>query len=365
MNRRALVDKATQARKELELFVSRFLKDRHQGWPRLPNRRPSSRVGRGPNASPLKVLIVGELRLELPMVVDAKRAELVASLHSGGRRAALKGELERPRVGGFAVHASRAAAALGANVSVCTVVPVPIPDRFEKFFNDHAIGRQHLRALPGKCPLLVRLRCDDGELAVRRMGVLKNWVPAFPRGATEAFDVILIDPSAFGNPREGLRAIVAHVRGGPTAPLIGLRAGSDWRDDQFELAGERRVWTFMRGPDARRLAHRLDDLENTADDSTITRCLHDGYGISRLVVHSGPQGAVMLNGIPHPRRAPACPIAPVARHGAGDILLTVTTMSSAMGADDHTSLQRGVAAATGHVAGLGLPRSLDELDAGW
>ena len=45
------------------------------------------------------------------------------------------------------------------------------------------------------------------------------------------------------------------------------------------------------------------------------------------------------------------------------MLLAVTTLSSASGADDRTGLHRGVAAAMGHVAGLDLPHSLEELDA--
>ncbi len=70
-----------------------------------------------------------------------------------------------------------------------------------------------------------------------------------------------------------------------------------------------------------------------------------------------------MNGIPCPYHVQTCPMEPVNRIGNGEVLLTVTTLSSASGADDRISLRRGVAAATGHVAGLELPRSLDELDA--
>ncbi len=70
-----------------------------------------------------------------------------------------------------------------------------------------------------------------------------------------------------------------------------------------------------------------------------------------------------MNGVPCPYRVQTCPLAPANATGAGDTLMAVTALSSASGADDRTSIRRGVAAATGQVAGLPLPTTLEELDA--
>ena len=114
---------------------------------------------------------------------------------------------------------------------------------------------------------------------------------------------------------------------------------------------------------AERLAAGEPGLGDRGDEDAVARCLRDECGIARLVLQLGPRGAVLMNGIPCPYHVQTCPMKPVIRVGNGEALLTVTTLSSASGAGDRISLRRGVAAATGHVAGLELPRSLDELDA--
>ena len=85
--------------------------------------------------------------------------------------------------------------------------------------------------------------------------------------------------------------------------------------------------------------------------------------IAKLVLQLGTEGAVMLNGNPCPYHLHTCPLAASEVATPGDTLLAVTTLASAQGADDRTSLRRGVAAATGQVAGLELPTSFHELDA--
>lgn len=87
-----------------------------------------------------------------------------------------------------------------------------------------------------------------------------------------------------------------------------------------------------------------------------------GIEAARLVLQRGPRGAVLFNGIPRPYHVHACPIDIGGQAGAGATLQTVTTLSSAVGSDDRTSLRRGVAAATGQVAGFPLPIDLEELD---
>ena len=94
----------------------------------------------------------------------------------------------------------------------------------------------------------------------------------------------------------------------------------------------------------------------------VSKRLHDDYGIAKLVLHGGHRGAVLMNGIPMPQRVETCPLASNGDIFPGDTLMAVTALSSAAGASDRASLRRGVAAATGLIAGLPLPSSLEELD---
>ena len=72
-----------------------------------------------------------------------------------------------------------------------------------------------------------------------------------------------------------------------------------------------------------------------------------------------------MNGAPDPYHVHTCPVEPERVDGPGDTLLAVTTISSASGSDDWTSVRRGGTAATGIVAGLELPTVLEELDIDW
>ena len=83
---------------------------------------------------------------------------------------------------------------------------------------------------------------------------------------------------------------------------------------------------------------------------------------SKIVLQLGSKGAVLMNGIPCPYYVHTCPVKSRKKTHAGDTLLVTTVFSSASGADDRKSLRRAVAAATGVVAGLELPTSLEELD---
>jgi hypothetical protein len=81
-----------------------------------------------------------------------------------------------------------------------------------------------------------------------------------------------------------------------------------------------------------------------------------------VVTGLGACGATLLNGGGPLKYFPTAPLAPRRAKGAGEILMVVTALSSAGGASDEISVRRGVRAATGCVAGLPLPLSLEELD---
>jgi sugar/nucleoside kinase (ribokinase family) len=146
-------------------------------------------------------------------------------------------------------------------------------------------------------------------------------------------------------------------------PVIGIRGNQSWRRCQTNETSHNHAWVFLREPDARELAGQIIASSRTEDLECLAAALKKSLGIGRLIIHSGPRGAVLVNGLRRPLHVPTCPLECVDDVGAGDILLTVTVLSSAAGANDRISLERGVAAATGCVAGLDLPRMLEELDA--
>lgn len=120
-------------------------------WPRLSRSRPIERSacsGRRPEQAP-HVLIVGDLTLELPVKAEATRAELAASLRLPRAHPGPRWNMQRLRVGGFVGHAVEVASKLGAKVSICTNVPVPMPKLIEDFFEEYALDRRFVMGVPG------------------------------------------------------------------------------------------------------------------------------------------------------------------------------------------------------------------------
>jgi hypothetical protein len=104
--------------------------------------------------------------------------------------------------------------------------------------------------------------------------------------------------------------------------------------------------------------------DGDTSDLTLARRAQVKLQIPRIALAVGPNVAFLRHGEPEIRWVPSCPVRPAREIGADETLLSVTALSSAAGADDLTSLKRGMAAAAGYVAGLDLPTRLDELDAG-
>ena len=355
------LNEATRLRADLARFLKEHLYDPTGGWPCRVNRSTRSpRVGK---ASPgmLNVLVVGELDLELTIGVETTCAQLIDVLRS---RATGRGRwrMSGVRIGGFAAHAGRAAASLGHRVALCTVVPAPLPACFEGLFAEGAADMRFVKACPTSCPVILHARCRDGEVAVRRPRVPWLHEPELPGTAVGEFDVVLVDASSCDIHSAVLRAIhqSLHANGKPLR--VGLRAGERWNQQVLALGRDPRVWTFTRADDWQRFIGTCGDVgrdgnEPSAAESTCARC-----GVHRLVLQRGALGAVLLNGVPKPHRVHTCPMSYNGHRGAGATLAAITTLSSALGADDRTSLQRGVDAATAHVAGLELPVHLTELD---
>ena len=354
--------------RQLDKFLTENLDNPELSWPRIssaPFRRRRKPSAAGPTLK-LKVLIVGDLTLELPIEVSATRAQLSALLRGKGDDRKLRWKMSKARVGGFVAHATRTAAGLGTEVSVCTVVPIPTPYRFEAFFEQHAIGKRFIAGLPGRCPVTVVFCCQDGTIPIRRRSLISAASLNWPRAAETDFDVILVDPCHLACREAIIRNLSCCLERRTERPLIGLRLGHQWTRADLAPTHDGRVWSFVRHSDARQLVGRLATCERDRggcdDEDSFARRMREECGIAKLVLQLGPRGAVLMNGIPCPYHVHTCPMEPVNRVGSGDTMLTVTTLSSAAGADDNTSLRRGVAAATGHVAGLELPQSLEELD---
>ncbi len=362
---------AATMRSHLSSFLSRGLDALDLGWPQLaasPTRRRPEALRPAP-PSGLRVLIVGDLTLELPVEVEATRAHLMAALRNGGDQRKLRWKMAKARVGGFVAHAAAAATALGASVTVATAVPIPLPDRFEAFFDRHELDKRFVSGLPGACPVTVLFCCTDGTIPIQRRSICGAAGPDWLANAADEYDVILADPCHPAGRKATLGKFAKYLDQGSRRHLIGLRIGSQWTRSDLGPTHDRRIWSFVRREDAQSLLDRFTpnvgrrSRGGPAADQAMAKHLHDQYGIAKLVLQLGSRGAVMVNGIPCPYHVHACPMKPVNPAGSGDMLLTVTTLSSAAGADDRTSLRRGVAAATGYVAGLDLPRSLKELDA--
>ena len=351
-------------RQEFGEFLTLHMGNRAIGWPlRALPRRGDSVVRAGADSlSGMRVLVVGDLALELPVEVSATRAQLLASLRAGAPGRNVRGTLPEPAVGGFVAHASRAVAALGARVSVCTTVPVPIPARFERFLDECSVDRRYMTGLPVACPVTLLFRCRDGRVVVRHRRPPSFTDASLPEAVAREFDVILIDPRRLNDVGATVRSTSRCLSHSPNRLKVGLRLGRRSGRDAIALANDSRVWTFVRQRDAGCLAKGTGSHIAEGADSLVRR-LHDRQGIAKLVLLRGPRGAVLMNGIPCPYRVQTGPLGAVSGPGAGDTLMAVTTLSSAAGADDRTSIRRGVAAATGQVAGLPLPTCLEELDA--
>ena len=356
--------RAAGMRHQLGEFLTRHMSNRVVGWPRrAPQRENNAMVRtRGGSLVGMRVLVIGDLTLELPIEVSATRTQLLASLRAEPTGRNLRGTHLEPDLGGFVARAGRAAAALGAQVSVCTTVPVPMPARFERFLDECSVDRRYMTGLPVACPVTILFRCQDGRVVVHHRRPPPMTDPSLPVDVAREFDVILIDPRHLDEVGTTAQSAFSCLDRCPDSLKVGLRLGRWSSSGAISLAGDSRVWTFVRQRDAGRLVKRAT-AHVPKSLNALVRWLHDHEGIARLVLLRGPHGAVLMNGIPCPYRVETCPLGAAGGPGAGDTLVAVTTLSSAAGADDRTSVRRGVAAATGQVAGLPLPTSLEELDA--
>lgn len=360
------------ATRMLNEFLSADADAPGEAWPRLAQSKPVERSSQDiqRHVRELHVLVVGDLALELPIEAEASGAELRAcpclgqetcwSANSKCRACAVC----RLRVGGFVGHAVKVASRLGARVSICTNIPVPMPRPIEDFFHKFEIDRRFVTGVADCVSIRGAAHCADGCTVFGHPGAVSAIPVDLPRSALHGVDAILLNPCVFAE-RSGLARSMCRCLGdSPPSVVVGLRLDGRCSSDELMLAHNNRVWTFLRERDGVRLAERISSPGPALRQTELVRRLHDTFGIARLVLQLGSNGAVMQNGTPYPFHVHTCPVMPAELATAPrDTLLVVTALSSAAGADDKTSLRRGVAAATGLVAGLELPTTLEELDA--
>ena len=174
----------------------------------------------------------------------------------------------------------------------------------------------------------------------------------------------MVDTSGYGQHEAASRRLGEVFSRTADHVNMGIRLDHRWSRASLAMTENDRVWTFARKRDAVQLLTRLAGHRNGSDTDAVARCLKERFGAANLVLHAGSRGAVLMNGHPCPYHVSTCPIKRAHTIGAGDVLLSVTTLASACGTDDRACVSRGVAAATGHVAGLDLPVELEELDVG-
>ena len=353
-----------RTRAELSAFLERHLTDPSYGWP--PRSLRLTDPGLHPEMSAetggLNVLVLGDLGLELPIEVKGTKAVLRASLQPGSSGCELAWRLGKPQVGGFVAYAARAAVALGAHVTVCTTVPVPVPISLRQFLDKYDSHWRFVAALPGKCPVTFVFHCVDGFVVQSRPGTCPTSCAGLPRLGENEFDAILLDTASAQWRSKLTRTAQDPLRGLTRPCAVGVRGSADWSSRNARLTRNGQTWTFIRGEDARQLVYDSVICNDHTNDEVVARRLQRRLGIAKLVLLLGSEGAVLMNGLPAPQQIHTCPVDPIQPVGAGATLLSVTTLSSAAGANDLTSLGRGVSAATGFSAGLDLPASFEELD---
>lgn len=346
--------------RELGTFLEGSLGLPDMAWPRLQRIPPAgARHMKSGSCSGLRVLVVGELSLGLDVHIEASKAEVEEVLRGRSARS-FRWTMSQLSVGGFAGYVAPVAAALGAQVFVCTVIPVPLPRRLRMFLDCYGIDDRYMTAWPGQCPLVTRFWCRDGEVfATRRTGSL----PAIKLPHIDAgVDVILVDSASVAHDSNAFCEFARGNRRDSGRTVVGLRATHTLGRNERELARQEQVWTFLRHSELPEFAARFAGAEAAVGDEALLTCLQERSVIGKLVVQLGARGAVLLNGLPCPYYVHSCPLASKRNGSPGETLLAVTTLSSASGADERICLRRGVAAATGIVAGLDTPTSFEELD---
>ena len=155
-------------RAELGRFISKNLNNPSVGWPRLATHTPMAQANsaRTGCSSKLKVLIIGDLFLEMPVYVNATRAEIISAMARQDSDARFRWRMGRLRVGGFVAGCAPAVASLGAEIELAAVLPAPLPVQIVRFLDTYNIGYRNIASLPRSRSAKMSIHCSDGTLTL-------------------------------------------------------------------------------------------------------------------------------------------------------------------------------------------------------
>jgi sugar/nucleoside kinase (ribokinase family) len=326
--------------------------DNEVQWPRVRRRED----GDGP-----KAFILGPVVEDWMIDIDAKRAEFTGALSQGFEKLRRDWRAAEPVVGGSLAFHAKAAQSVGYVIYLSCIIPVPCPATFSRLFEEVNADTRFARAMPGVVPGALCFNFRDGHLLVPRPGVQALATPVVPPSVFDDFDVVIVNPGPPMARIDVLQALHNAKKENSRTPLaVALR--SDWgQNDLAALAHCPATWAFANELEAIDIAKRLTNGEQEiANVEAAIERVKQELGSTRLLITLGPRGGYLYNG--KLVKFSTHPLENGSAIGAGDLAMVTTVVSSAAGASDESSAQRGINAGTRHVAGLPLVDRLELLD---
>ncbi len=286
---------------------------------------------------------------------------------------------DRTMTAGFVAHAAQAAHSLWHRVHVACVVDAPVPRAFERLLREINADTEYLAVIPAKRTPAIDVQRPDARVRIDRSRTRGKTTPLLPRDVLDRFDAILVDPGAKPERSAILTALRRPEGSAHRRATVAIFGRSDWDWGDFRATRECGDWLFFNSVGLISTARRVtpgaeeaseDDCPCTLKNvlgscrlvASLGTSLTESVGACRLVASLGACGACLISKAPRLTYFPTAPMSSCHYVGAGDALMAVTALSSASGAPDDVSVRRGVAAATGCMAGLPLPLRLEELD---
>lgn len=332
------------------------------GWPRVV-RHPSPSARPDPDGKRFDVLISGKIAHDITIQVDASLKDVGAWSAGDCEKLRREWKIAAIEPGGFVVHAARAIYALGrCRIHLATILPVPLPSKFQLFLDEVDADTRHCVAWLGRAPASILLKCRDGCKLLCRDGVLRSCSPPLPSDHLDHYDMVLLALPGDTAMRQKTLDLLQGLVGARSRPAtIGIVGRPDMTKGDLGRINGTGAWLFLN--EALAVLAGLPAASGCMSTEGATRTIRQHLGESeRLVVTCGAKGAYLSNGLPDPQYIPTLPIRATRTVGPGDTFAAATTLSSAAGFDDPTCVEQGNLAALYHAAGLDSAAAWDELD---
>jgi hypothetical protein len=333
---------------ECERFFNDYLDLAELAWPRLVRKD-------GGLAARRRLLVRGNLTLDLPVKLTASLVSFMAALKEGHEKFRCEWEMAGlPVVGGFVGQVAPLADGLGLDVHLNCAVGVPTPAPLREFIESGKYDTRHTVAYPAPAPASVELRFNDGHVLLPRLGVDGLVAAPVPSGMGAGYDVVLVNPGRCQSRGALLGRLAAEFRPGCRATL-GVVGRGDWTADELLQLKDTQSWLFLNRVEAVEIATRVRGGSAVGDPEEAAMVLKALLGtVTKLVVSLGKDGAYLLNGSKRPHRFSTTPFEGNST-GCGDMLTLFATAASALGKSDDEATALGVEAATRRAAGHPLP----------